>query len=172
MKKIILIFTCLSLCISAYAQQDFTVSVVDAETREPVTNISILLTNQDRGTAITQKTNEQGKTIFKSIPAVNGYQVFFEGNDQYGPNFTQKIDVRSNQNPNIQLRLSKSINTIQDLKEVVISNSSSAKINRRDAEVSFELKAKEIEEIPVEGRDITRVLFRLPNVTQATGVFS
>jgi hypothetical protein len=37
------------------------------------------------------------------------------------------------------------------------------KINRQDAEVSFELKAAEIQEIPVEGRDITRVLFRLPN---------
>jgi hypothetical protein len=36
---------------------------------------------------------------------------------------------------------------------------------------SFELKAAEIQEIPVEGRDITRVLFRLPNVSQATGFF-
>jgi hypothetical protein len=44
------------------------------------------------------------------------------------------------------------------------------KNNRRD-EVSFELKAAEIQEIPVEGRDITRVLFRLPNVSQATGFF-
>jgi hypothetical protein len=35
----------------------------------------------------------------------------------------------------------------------------------------FELKAAEIQEIPVEGRDITRVLFRLPNVSQATGFF-
>jgi hypothetical protein len=32
------------------------------------------------------------------------------------------------------------------------------------------MKAAEIQEIPVEG-DITRVLFRLPNVSQATGFF-
>ncbi len=171
MKKNILIWALLSLCITTYAQQDFTVSAIDAETREPIANISILLTNQDRGISLIQETNQQGKTIFKSIPAVNAYQVFFEGNDQYGPNFTQKIDVRSNQNPNIQLQLTRSINIIQDLDEVVISNVSSAKINRRDAEVAFELNAKEIEEIPVEARDITRVLFRLPNVTQATGFF-
>jgi hypothetical protein len=57
-----------------------------------------------------------------------------------------------------------------ELNEVVITKGATAK-NRRDAEVSFELKAAEIQEIPVEGRDITRVLFRLPNVSQATGFF-
>jgi hypothetical protein len=39
-----------------------------------------------------------------------------------------------------------------ELNEVVITNN--CKINRQDAEVSFELKAAEIQEIPVEGRDI------------------
>ncbi len=171
MKKYILIWAFLCLSISTYAQQDFTVSVIDSETNEPITNIPILLTNQNRGISISQQTNEQGKTIFKSIPAVNGYQVYFEGNEQYGPNFSQKIDVRSNQSPNIQLQISKSIGTEQSLDEVIISNTSSAKINRRDAEVSFELKEEEIQEIPVEARDITKVLYRLPNVTQATGFF-
>ena len=57
------------------------------------------------------------------------------------------------------------------LNEVVVTKGATAKINRRDAEVSFEMKAAEIQEIPVEGRDITRVLFRLPNVSQATGFF-
>src|SRR5207249_7645849 len=33
------------------------------------------------------------------------------------------------------------------------------------------LEADQIEIIPVEDRDITRVLYRLPNVTQATGFF-
>jgi hypothetical protein len=36
----------------------------------------------------------------------------------------------------------------------------------------LELKAAEIQEIPVEGRDITRVLYRLPNVSQATGFYN
>ena len=34
------------------------------------------------------------------------------------------------------------------------------------------MKAAEIQEIPVEGRDITRVLYRLPNVSQATGFYA
>ena len=155
----------------SFAQQDFTVSVIDTETNQPIPNIDIKLTNQARGISIVQQTNAQGKTIFRSIPTLNGYQVFFEGNSDFGPNFTELIDVRSNQNPNVQLQLSSSIGNEQNLEEVMITNVSSAKINRRDAEVSFELKAEEIEEIPVEGRDITRVLYRLPNVTQATGFF-
>jgi hypothetical protein len=50
------------------------------------------------------------------------------------------------------------------LNEVVVTKGATAKINRRDA-CFFEMKAAEIQEIPVEGRDITRVLFRLPNVS-------
>jgi hypothetical protein len=49
-----------------------------------------------------------------------------------------------------------------ELNEVVITKRATARINRRDAEVSF-VKAAEIQEIPVEGRDITS-FFRLPNV--------
>ena len=82
------------------------------------------------------------------------------------------IDVRSNQNSSISLYLQKKQSKINQLNEVIIIRTSSAKINRRDAEVSFELKAKEIQEIPVEGRDITRVLYRLPNVSQATAGYA
>jgi hypothetical protein len=48
---------------------------------------------------------------------------------------------------------------------------STTKINRQDAEVSSELRQLK-KEIPVEGRDITRVLYRLPNVSQATGFYN
>jgi len=167
------LFTLAILCLTSlsFAQQDFTVSIIDAETNRAIPNFDIKLTNQARGISIVQTTNAQGKTIFKSIPTLDGYQVFFEGNSEYAPNFTELIDVRSNQNPNVQLQLSKLLSNEQNLDEILITNVSSAKINRRDAEVSFELEAEEIEEIPVEGRDITRVLYRLPNVTQATGFF-
>ncbi|MBA3986444.1 MAG: TonB-dependent receptor, partial [Flavobacteriales bacterium] len=170
MKKIIfMIFLCLG--ITVFSQQDFTVTVIDFENNQPISNIEIKLLNESRGISLIETTNESGKVIFRSIPSINGYQVFFEGNDNFGPNFSQKIDIRSNQNPNVQLFLNESLSSEQILDQVIISNISSAKINRRDAEVSFELKAEEIVEIPVEGRDITRVLYRLPNVTQATGFF-
>ncbi|TDE05754.1 TonB-dependent receptor domain-containing protein [Flavobacterium sandaracinum] len=159
------------LCIStiAMAQQDLTVSVIDAVTQKPVSNLAITLENRSRNLQVRQISNMQGKVIFRNLEALDGYQVSVAATQDYTAESSNFIDIRSNQNPNVTLLLRKS--GTQELDEVVISSGSNSKINRRDAEVSFEMKATEIQEIPVEGRDITRVLFRLPNVSQATGFF-
>lgn len=159
------------LCFStiAFAQEDLTVSVIDFETQKSVSSLIIKLSNPSRNISLQQTTNVQGKAIFRNIPALDGYQVFFEETTDYAAERSDILSIRSNQNPNVILVLRK--NTTEELQEVVISANSTSKINRRDAEVSSELKAAEIQEIPVEGRDITRVLFRLPNVTQATGFY-
>ena len=159
------------LCIStiAMAQQDLTVSVIDAVTQKPVSNLAITLENRSRNLQVRQISNTQGKVIFRNLEALDGYQVSVAVTQDYAAESSNFIDIRSNQNPNVTLVLRKS--GTQELDEVVISSGSNSKINRRDAEVSFEMKATEIQEIPVEGRDITRVLFRLPNVSQATGFF-
>src|SRR5690606_29598313 len=57
------------------------------------------------------------------------------------------------------------------LDEVVVRTESPTRMNTVNAEVSSEMSAKQIEVLPVEGRDISRMLFRLPNVSQATGFF-
>ncbi len=159
------------LCISTltFAQEDLTVSAIDSETKKPISSITIKLLNSTRNISLTETTNVQGKAIFRNIPSLDGYQVIFEETSEYAAETTALLSVRSNQNPNVLLILRK--NSTQVLEEVVVSATSTTKINRRDAEVSSELKAAEIQEIPVEGRDITRVLYRLPNVTQATGFY-
>jgi outer membrane receptor protein involved in Fe transport len=159
------------LCVSTFvtAQEDLTVSVIDFETNKPVSSLIIKLSNASRNLSWQQTTNTQGKVIFRNLPALDGYQVFYEGTEGYKSERSDILSVRSNQNPNVILILKK--DTTQELEEVVVSSSSTSKINRRDAEVSFEMKASEIQEIPVEGRDITRVLYRLPNVSQATGFY-
>ena len=151
------------------AQQDLTVSVINFETQKPISNLTIILTNATRNISLEQSTNSQGKATFRSIPTLDGYQILFEGTEDYAAQNSEIISIRSNQNPNVSLVLKKA--SAQQLNEVVVTSNSTVKINRRDAEVSFELKAAEIQEIPVEGRDITRVLYRLPNVSQATGFF-
>lgn len=153
----------------AMAQQDLTVSVIDAATQKPVSNLSVVLANKSRNLQLSQSSNSQGKVIFRNLEALDGYQIISEGSQDFAAQSSGFISIRSNQNPNVTLILRKS-NT-QQLDEVVIYTGSTSKINRRDAEVSSELKAAEIQEIPVEGRDITRVLYRLPNVSQATGFY-
>jgi outer membrane receptor for ferrienterochelin and colicin len=160
------------LCLSAlsFAQQDFTVSAVEKNSQKPISNLSITLENSSRNLKLESVTNSQGKVIFKNLQSIDGYQIKFLGNLEYSAQNSDFISIRSNQNPEVTLVLQES--NSEQLNEVVINSGSTGKINTRDAEVSFELKAAEIQEIPVEGRDITRVLYRLPNVTQATGFYS
>ncbi|MBP4142499.1 TonB-dependent receptor [Flavobacterium sp. P4023] len=153
----------------AVAQQDLTVSVIDAETQKPVFNIAVTLINKSRNLTLSQITNTQGKAIFRNLEALDNYQVNAMATQDYSAENSNFISIRSNQNPNVTLVLRKA--NAQELNEIVVSSKSTSKINRSDAEVSSELKAAEIQEIPVEGRDITRVLYRLPNVSQATGFF-
>lgn len=163
------IWTLLFISTLASAQQDLTVSVTDLATQKPIPNLSLILENKSRNLNIIQTSNEQGKVIFRNLEALDGYQVRSLETQDYAAENSDFISIRSNQNPNVTLILS-NIST-EKLDEVIVSFGSTSKINRRDAEVSSELKAAEIQEIPVEGRDITRVLYRLPNVSQATGFY-
>ncbi|TXE11584.1 TonB-dependent receptor [Seonamhaeicola algicola] len=171
MKKIISIL-CL-LCISAVmAQEDLEVSVINFSTGLPVNNVEITLVNQNISYKNIKTTNNSGKVLFNSIPVINNYQIVFEGNNMYAAQVSERIDVRSNQELTAQLWLLPVEQQTEDLQEIIINSNTGAKINRTSAEVAFELKKAELEALPVEGRDITRALFRLPNVAQATGFFS
>lgn len=163
------LFLLLSVTTFAVAQEDLSVSIIDFNTQKPVANLEVLLVNSSRNSSLQQISNAQGKVTFRGIPALDGYQVVFQGTLIYAAQKSELISVRSNQAPNVTLVLAPKESN--ELNEVVITKGATAKINRRDAEVSFEMKAAEIQEIPVEGRDITRVLFRLPNVSQATGFY-
>lgn len=151
------------------AQEDLSVSIIDFNTQKPIPDIEIVLINSSRNSSLLKISTAQGKVTFRGIPALDGYQVIFKGTALYAAQQSQLLSVRSNQASNITLVLAPKQSN--ELNEVVITKGATAKINRRDAEVSFEMKAAEIQEIPVEGRDITRVLFRLPNVSQATGFY-
>ncbi len=168
--KHFLLFLLLSISTMAVAQEDLSVSIIDFNTQEPIANLQVLLVNGSRNSRLQQTSNGQGKVTFRGIPALDGYQVIFEGTAIYAAQKSEFISVRSNQAPNVTLLLTPT--DANKLNEVVITKGATAQINRRDAEVSFEMKAAEIQEIPVEGRDITRVLFRLPNVSQATGFYA
>lgn len=161
------------LCsIFAIAQEDLEVTIINFSTGLPIENINISLVNKDLSYTNIKTTNTTGKVLFNSIPVVNGYQIIFEGNDVYAAQVSEQIDVRSNQELTAQLWLLPIDQQTEDLQEVVVNTNTGTKINRTSAEVSFELKEAELEELPVEGRDVTRALFRLPNVSQATGFFS
>lgn len=154
------------------AQEDVTVIVIDFKTTQPVANVKVKLLNSSRGFEKNATTDNNGKALFRAVPATNNYVVQVDAFLGYAESTSDVFDIISNQDKTVQIYLLSSEADQITLDEITLSGNTSAQINRKDAEVSFQLKNKEIQELPIEGRDITRVLFRLPNVSQATGFFS
>ncbi|MCB0570898.1 MAG: TonB-dependent receptor [Phaeodactylibacter sp.] len=157
------------LPVAGFSQAGVQVTITNYLTGQPVAGIPVGLFNETHGIARSQETDAQGKAIFFGLPEVEGYRVSVAQDEQYQSAVSEVFGIRSNQNPSVQLALFE--RRAITLEEVVVRGASTTRINRQDAEVSFELRQKEIEAIPIEGRDITRVLYRLPNVSQATGFY-
>ena len=155
---------------AAYTQADLNVNLINYLSNQPVEGAEVVLLNESRGIEQSRITDARGVAVFRGLPEVEGYQVVFEGDGQFEAGNSEAFSIRSNQNPTVQLNLLEKREVNLD-EVVVLGAASTARINRTDAEVAFELKQKEIEAIPIEGRDITRVLYRLPNVSQATGFY-
>lgn len=149
------------------AQVDLDVTVYEARANTPLADVQVILKNPSIGYSSEKNTDALGKVSFYGLPVAGTYLVEVAETDIfYG---TQKTDIvlRSNTNASVILPLFRKEEIILD--ELLIEGST--KINTRNAEVSSELRQKEIERLPVEGRDITRALYRLPNVVQATGFY-
>lgn len=171
MKKYLL-FIALFTGFISLAQEDVTVLVVDFKTNEAVSNVTVKLLNESRGFQRTATTDNNGKAVFTAVPVTNNYTVRIEAFLNYAESNSDPFDIVSNQDRTVQIYLLPNQADEVTLNEITLTGNTSAQINRKDAEVSFQLKNQEIQELPIEGRDITRVLFRLPNVSQATGFFS
>lgn len=159
----------ISISSFSFAQVDLEVVVNDLLSTEAVANITVILTNTSIGYSNTLNTDEQGRVKFRGLSTSGVYTASVEESSEFYANSVSGITLRSNYNPSITISLPKKKDVT--LTEVVISGDRSSQINTVNAEVAGELKIAEIKQIPVEGRDITRVLYRLPNVSQATGFY-
>ena len=168
MKNVVAIVLCLFFAQSVFAQENLEVSVSDLSTGTPVIGIRVRLENQLIGYRADRETNDQGKTQFSALSTSGIYVVVVDESDQYFETRAENVLIRSNKSASVNLLLPPKTMSSE---EVTVEGSATTKINTINAEVTSELEAEQIETIPIEGRDITRVLFRLPNVTQATGFF-
>ena len=160
----------LCLCaFSLFAQQDITVEVYDYVANAPAAEVPVTLSNPGQGIVRTANTNAQGKVTFRAVPPLPGYVVSTPETEAFLESQSESFDLRSNQDRSIQLVLL--ANRSIDLEEATVTATSNTRVNRQDAEVAFELTQAEIKALPIEGRDITQALYRLPNVSRATGFF-
>jgi outer membrane receptor for ferrienterochelin and colicin len=164
MKKIILFFTFI-YSLSSFAQNQIEIKVVDLLTNKPVKSVEVFLETYEEK-KLSAISDKEGIVIFKDLKNSKTYKVFTFPNDKYAEASIGNINL-NNSNPTTFMLELPSIRE-ELLEEVRITNSKRAKMNDQNAEVSYIIPKEEIQALPVEGRDITRTLIRLPNLTVAT----
>lgn len=135
-----------------------TVSLLNSE-GAPAANRSIELSRPGSGYSAQSNTNSQGQAHFAAVPSAAGYVLSVA--DQV---LATDIRLRSNQTRALSLTLP--LDTV-----VVTARRSALAVNMTDAEVSAGLTEQELAALPIEARDLSRALLRLPNVVPSTGFF-
>lgn len=169
MKKWIL-FTAIiwSAGATLFAQSGLEITVVDRETGQPLTDVGLIVSNTDIGFTETGKTDDQGKVRLTNLSTTGEYAVNIpESNRFYGLS-SDPLQLRSNTTRSITMVLGQK--STVELDEITVK-APITRINTINAEVASELSSAELEALPIEARDLNKALYRLPNVTPATGFY-
>lgn len=158
-----------SSVLNLWSQAQLEVNLVDAKTLKAVTDHPLKLVNEAIAYELEASSNEQGKLKVNALSTAGRYQVIVPASGDYAEMVSDQLVLNSNQKSTVTVMLFPK--TELEVGEVTVKANSISKINTTTAEVSGQLRREEIEALPIEGRDVTRVLFRLPGVVQATGFY-
>ncbi|MFK8016863.1 MAG: TonB-dependent receptor [Gammaproteobacteria bacterium] len=146
-------------CLVAITSRAATVDVAVTDAGGSVaTGQSVVLFNTSAGFRAVGISNSAGRARFVGVPEGAGYEVAIDDTT-----FATDIALRSNENRAVQIRLIETV-TVSAKREALA-------INALDAEVSATLNSESLRTIPIEARDLSRALIRLPNVVPSTGFF-
>jgi outer membrane receptor protein involved in Fe transport len=151
------------------AQSGLEISVVDEASGRALPGVEIQLVNEDIGLDESALSDEHGKVRFVPLSTAGAYHVVAPGGSLYEAFESDPVRLRATRISSLTVALRPKSAGVEEVD--VVGRARAAKVNTIDAEVSSTLLPREITQIPIEGRDITRALYRLPNVTQATGFF-
>ncbi|MCP9768267.1 TonB-dependent receptor [Lacihabitans sp. LS3-19] len=164
MKKILLLISFL-YSFHSFSQSQIQVNITDLLANKPLGSVEVYIeSNGEKPTFVVS--DKFGVAIFKNLQASKSYRIFTFPNDKYAEAFIGNVMPIEGETKVYNLELP--TQRIELLEEVRITNSKRAKMNTQNAEVSYIIPKEEIQALPVEGRDITRTLIRLPNLTVAT----
>lgn len=169
MKKLYLFF--LFVCFNSpalLAQGTLTVTLLESETYSPLKEYHLIVENEAIGFRQEHTTSDRGRLTLSGLSTSGAYTVQVPATDDYFESKSEEIELISGRNTSVMV-------LVFDRKEAELDEISvtarSTTINTVNAQVASELSSREIEALPVEGRDITRSLYRLPNISQATGFY-
>ena len=137
------------------ATVDVAVSASDGD--EAVGQV-VVLQNTLTGFEANSASNSAGRARFSGVPAGPGYAIIVDGIE-----LATGIRLRSNEARAVSVRMVENI--------TVTARANAMAINVLDAEVSASLSRRELEALPIEARDLSKALIRLPNVVPSTGFF-
>ena len=112
MRTLLLVIFFLSRHLLLSAQEDLTVLVTNLQ-NQPIPQAQVQLKNSSRGLEWTRETDAGGKAVFRSIPAVDGYQLFIPAMLPYEATNSDLIDLRPNQSRLVQIILVESTQNLE-----------------------------------------------------------
>lgn len=153
---------------SASAQEMVTVRVMDPVSTVGIPDVEVHLRNLETSEVRTARTDAQGLAHFRGLSSAGQWQASFEGNAAFFEAASEPVEVRSTFELTVQLPLTRVKGAAK--RETVV-RAGGALLNATNAEVSSTLTSRQLERLPTEARTLDRALFRLPNVSLATGFF-
>ncbi len=149
------------------AQASLEITLLDS-LQNAVGSQSVLITNPEIGFTQEVISSSKGKVQLTGLSTSGRYDVEIQEGSFFKSRTLRNISLISGRTTSVSIVLSEKVNQLQG---VTIAADNYQTINTVNAQVASELTEKEIQELPIEGRDVTRALYRLPNITQATGFY-
>jgi outer membrane receptor protein involved in Fe transport len=162
----------IAACVTAPAraqQAGLTITVVTESGGEPVADAELTIENPAIGFRQQLRTDAAGQARVAGLSTSGDYVVRLAPGPAWGGVASQPLELRSNYARGLTLQAparADATETVEVRAARVVSS-----LNVVDAEVSATLQRRELEELPIEGRDVLRALVRLPNVFPSTGFF-
>ena len=158
----------LSVAAPAQAQQaGLQIALVDAATNQPAAAVEVRIENADIGFARTVQSDAQGFVRIEGLTTAGLYRVTALAGARFADDQQASVSLRANFTSSVTLRLA----PLGSATIVVTGARGITRLNTVNAEVSASLGQAELTALPIEGRDVSAALVRLPNVVPSTGFF-
>lgn len=152
----------------ASAQEMLTVRAVEPQTSLAVSGVEVRLRNVETNELRKATTDDNGIAHFRGLSSAGQWQAYFEGDPTWAPAAAEPAVLRSGFESTVALFMVRNVPT---QKYELVVQAGGDLLNTTNAEVSSTLSSRQLERMPVEARTLDRALFRLPNVSLATGFF-
>ena len=158
---------CIVAAPAAQAQQaGIAITVVDPQ-GAGVAGAEVSIENAAIGLSRSATTDARGMVQLGGLSTAGAYRVSVTRAEGFAPLAAQAVDLRANFTRSVILQLE----AAGEPGIVVTAARAITALNTANAEISASLGQAQLQALPIEGRDVSAALIRLPNVVASTGFF-